>query len=166
MCVWVSVWLGWSGIRVILLLMCSTCFAGWSLQHGYHSNPTTPKHQHTSNQEHTTNVVIQQNSRKLLVMDILISETCRAHKKWNKNSKWHQVGLLFSTITTMHGPINISYSYLCLLRWILAVYYEDIVGLRSYFRENERAVYLNGPRRLPSTSLKQRLSHWLCDSMC
>jgi len=25
--------------------------AGWSLQHGYHSNPTTPKLQHTSNQE-------------------------------------------------------------------------------------------------------------------
>jgi len=33
MCVEVSVWLGWSGIRV----------AGFSLQHGYHSNPTTPK---------------------------------------------------------------------------------------------------------------------------
>jgi hypothetical protein len=39
MCVGVSVWLGWNGIRV----------AG--LQHGYHSNPTTPKLQHTSNQE-------------------------------------------------------------------------------------------------------------------
>ena len=42
-----------------------------------------------------TNVVIQQNSRKLLMMDILMSETCWGHKKWNKNSKWHQVGLLF-----------------------------------------------------------------------
>jgi len=37
----ISVWLGWSGIRV----------EGWSPQHGYHSNPTTPKLQHTSNQE-------------------------------------------------------------------------------------------------------------------
>jgi len=27
------------------------CVAGFSLQHGYHSNPTTPKLQHTSNQE-------------------------------------------------------------------------------------------------------------------
>jgi len=36
-----SVWLGWSGIRV----------AGFNLQQGYHSNPTTPKLQHTSNQE-------------------------------------------------------------------------------------------------------------------
>jgi len=41
-------------------------------------------------------------------MDILMSETCWANKKWNKNSKWHQVGILFSTITMMHGPINIS----------------------------------------------------------
>ena len=32
----------------------------------------------------TTNVVIQQNSRKLPMMDILMSETCWAHKKWNK----------------------------------------------------------------------------------
>ena len=42
MCVGVSVWLDWSGIRV----------AGF------------------------TDVVIQQNSRKLLMMDKLISETC------------------------------------------------------------------------------------------
>ena len=37
----VVLWLGWSGIRV----------AGCSLQHGYHPNQTTPKLQHTSNQE-------------------------------------------------------------------------------------------------------------------
>jgi hypothetical protein len=29
----------------------------------------------------TTDVVIQQHSRKLLMMDILMSEICRAHKK-------------------------------------------------------------------------------------
>jgi len=101
MCVAVSVWLSWRGIRV----------AGWSLQHGYHSNPTTPKHQRTSNQEHTTNVVIQQNSRKLLMMDILMSETFWAHKKWNKSSKWHQVGPLFSTKTCTYinrGILNVS----------------------------------------------------------
>jgi len=49
--------------------------------------------------EYTTNVVIQQNIRMLLMMDIrVMSEACWAHKKRNKNSKWHQVGLLFSTI--------------------------------------------------------------------
>ena len=40
------------------------------------SQPTTPKLQHTSKQEHTTNVVIQQKSRRLLTMDVLMSETC------------------------------------------------------------------------------------------
>ena len=39
----------WGGIRV----------AGWSLLHGYHPNPSTPKLQHTSKQEHRTSVVIQ-----------------------------------------------------------------------------------------------------------
>ena len=34
MCVGVPVWLGWGGIRV----------AGFSLPHGYHPNPATPKH--------------------------------------------------------------------------------------------------------------------------
>jgi len=46
--------------------------------------------------------VIQQNSRKLLMIDLLMSETCWAHKKWNKNSKWHQVGLLFSTTMSIN----------------------------------------------------------------
>ena len=32
----------------------------------------------------TTDVVIQQHSRKLLMMDILISEACWVHKKWNE----------------------------------------------------------------------------------
>jgi len=41
------------------------------------------KHTHRT-KNNTTNVVIQQKSRKLLLMDILMSETCWAHKKWNK----------------------------------------------------------------------------------
>ena len=32
---------------------------GFSLLHGYHPNTATPKLQHTSKQEHMTNVVIQ-----------------------------------------------------------------------------------------------------------
>ena len=32
----------------------------------------------------TTDVVIHQHSRKLLKMDVLMSETCWAHNKWNK----------------------------------------------------------------------------------
>jgi len=50
---------------------------------------TTPTQPHRNSNAHrtknnTTNVVIQQDSRKLLMMDILMSETCWAHKKWNK----------------------------------------------------------------------------------
>jgi len=57
------VWLVWHGIRV----------AGFSLQRRYHAKPTTPKHQHTSNQEYTTNMAIQQNNHKLVIMEILMS---------------------------------------------------------------------------------------------
>jgi len=55
----------------------------------------------------SANVVIQQNSRKLLMMDILTSETCRAHKKWNKIASDIKLVFYSSTITMMHGPINI-----------------------------------------------------------
>ena len=57
----------------------------------------------------TTDVVIQQHSRKLLMTEILMSETCWAHKKWNKIAS--DIKLFFhpSTITMMHGPINIRF---------------------------------------------------------
>jgi len=64
MCVGVSVWLGWSGIRASA---CNT------------DTTQTQSHQISSTQRienNTTNVVIQQHSRKLLMMDILMSETC------------------------------------------------------------------------------------------
>ena len=69
-----------------------------SLQHGYQSNPTTTSTCNTDStpnqpnrnpnthrtKKNMTNVVIQQTSRQPLMMDILMSETCWAHKKWNK----------------------------------------------------------------------------------
>jgi len=61
---------------------------------------TTPTHPHRISNTHrtknnTTNVVIQQNSRKLRMMDILMSEKCWAHKKWNKIASDIKLGLLF-----------------------------------------------------------------------
>jgi len=44
--------------------------------HGYHPNQLHRNSQHTSKQEHTTNVVIQYKSRRLLMMDVLMSEAC------------------------------------------------------------------------------------------
>jgi len=55
----------------------------------------------------TTDVVIQQHSRKLLMMDILIPETCWVRKKWNKIASDIKLVFYSSTITMMYGPINI-----------------------------------------------------------
>ena len=56
----------------------------------------------------TSDVVIHQHSRrKLLMMDILITETCWAHKKWNKIASDIKLVFHSSTIKMMHGPINI-----------------------------------------------------------
>jgi len=59
----------------------------------------------------TTDVVIQQNSSKLLMIDILMSETCWAHKKWNKIANDIKLISYSSTVTRMHGPINIRFIY-------------------------------------------------------
>ena len=73
---------------------------------------TTPTQPHRNSntyrtKNNTSNVVIQQNSRKLLMMDILMSETCWAHKKWNKIASDIMLVFYSSTITMTHGPINI-----------------------------------------------------------
>jgi hypothetical protein len=58
---------------------------------------------------HKTDVVIQQHGRRLLKMDILMSETCWAHKKWNKIARDIKLVFHSSSITMMHGPINIRF---------------------------------------------------------
>ena len=67
---------GWVG--VVSVLQAEAC-----------NTDTTPTQPHRNSNTHrtknnTTNVVIRQNSRKLLMLDILMSEICWAHKKWNK----------------------------------------------------------------------------------
>ena len=59
----------------------------------------------------TADVVIQQHSRKLLMMDISMSETCWAFKKWNKIASDIKLVCHSSTITIMHGPINFKIAY-------------------------------------------------------
>ena len=63
---------------------------------------TTPAQPHRNSNTHrtknnTTNVLIQQNSRKLLMMDILMSETCSARKMWNKIASDMKLVFYFST---------------------------------------------------------------------
>ena len=71
-------------------------------------NTSRNKNSNTQRTENkTTDVVIHQHSRKLLKMDILMSETCWAHKKWNKIASDNKLVFHSSTIAMMHGPINI-----------------------------------------------------------
>ena len=90
---------GWLG--VVSVLQASAC-----------NTDTTPSQPHRNSNTHrtknnTNNVVIQQNSHKLLMMDILMSETCWAHKKLNKIASGIKLVFYSSTITMLHGPINI-----------------------------------------------------------
>ena len=43
------------------------------------------------------------------MMDILMSETCWAHKKWNKIASDIKLVFYSSIITMLHGPINIRF---------------------------------------------------------
>ena len=87
------------------------CFAGWSkLQPAKRTPPNTSRNKssHTQRTENkTTDVVIHQHSRKLLKMDILMSEACWAPNKWNKIASDIKLVFHSSTIAMMHGPINI-----------------------------------------------------------
>ena len=65
-------------IWVVLVLQASACNTSTTQIQPHQISNT----QWTENK--TTDVVIQQHSRKLLMMDILMYETCWAHNKWNK----------------------------------------------------------------------------------
>ena len=98
---------------VLFLVRCVLEFrCGWASACNTDTTPTQPHRNSNTHRtkNNTTNVVIQQNSRKLLMMDILISETYRAHKKWNKIASDLKLVFYSSIITMMHSPINIRWS--------------------------------------------------------
>ena len=93
----------------------SMCVGVSVLQASVCNMDTTPTQPHRNSNIHrtknnTTNVVIQQNSCKLLMMDILMSETCWAQKKWNKIASDIKFVSYSSTITMMYSPINIRFT--------------------------------------------------------
>jgi len=94
--------------------------------------PTTTKRQSTSHQTHTTkhhkctltlnppslqnktaDMVIQQHSRKFLMMDILMSETCWVHKTWNKIAS--DIKLVFYSSTSRKYSLFAIFGYLITL---------------------------------------------------
>ena len=104
---------GWVGV-VFVLQAEATC-----------NTDTTATQPHRNSNTHrtknnTTNVVIQQNSHKLLMMDILMSETCWAHKKWNKIVS--DIKLVFYSSTSAYTPLvgvqckclTVTYPNICL----------------------------------------------------
>jgi len=99
-------------VRCVLEIRCGWCgVVPTSCASACNTDTTPTQPRRNSNTHRTknnkTNVVIQQNSRKLLMMDILMSEACSAHKKWNKIASDIKLVFYSSTITMMHGPINI-----------------------------------------------------------
>ena len=82
--------------------LCASACKTNTTQNQPHQSSNT---QRTENK--TTDVVMQQHSRKLLMMDILVSETCWVHNKWNKIASDIKFVFHSSTITMMHVPINI-----------------------------------------------------------
>ena len=99
-----EIWCGWVG--VVSMLQPATRIP---FQPNHTESPT-----HIGPRKIRPYVVIQQNSRKLLMMDILMSETCWAHKKWNKIASDIKLVFYSSNITMMHSPINIRF-VLCLM---------------------------------------------------
>ena len=82
----------------------------------------------------TTDVVIHQQSRRLLKMDILMSETCWAHNNWNKITS--DIKLVF------HSTIELIFGLFGGVRWLVCLtsiltrrllhLYEDIIILLSH----------------------------------
>ena len=85
----------------------------WSTTQPAKRAPLKTQPHQISNTQRTENkateMVSHQHSRKLLMMDILMSETCWAHKRWNKIASDMKLVFNSSTITMMHGPINIRF---------------------------------------------------------
>ena len=115
LCCWITTSVVLFSVRCMLQLWCgwfcrllqaeaSACNTG-TTQTQPHQICNT---QRTENK--TTDAVIQQDSRKLLMMDILMSETCWAHKKWNKIASDIKLVFRSSTITIMHRPLNIRFT--------------------------------------------------------
>ena len=77
----------------------------------------------------TTDVVIQQSGRKLLMMDILMSETRWIHKKWNKIADDIKLVLYSSTITIMHGSINLRFILYSSATWLDLSYPRRVILL-------------------------------------
>ena len=107
LCWWITTSVVLFSVRCVL---CGVRFAGWSTSTCETNTTKYQPHQISKTQrteKKMTDVVIRQHSRRLLKMDILMSETYWAHNKWNKIASDIKLVFYSSTIAMLHGPINI-----------------------------------------------------------
>ena len=104
LCCWITTSVVLFSVRCVLGIWCGWFWVVPELQ---------AEAQRTENK--TTDVVIHQHSRKLLMMDILMSETCWAHKTWNKIASdmklvFHSssISLLLTLNIPRGGPLRTS----------------------------------------------------------
>ena len=101
----------------------------------------------------TTDVVIQQHSRKLLMMDILMSEIYWVHKKWYKIASDIKLVFYSSIITMMHGPMNIRFDNMtfnfdrAIQLWAVGV---NGYKSRSIIASKRQAMYVQSNIEAPS----------------
>ena len=104
LCCWITTSVVLFSVHCVLEIWC-----GWSLQHGHYSDPTTPNLQHTTNWEqndwcgNSTTQSQAPDDGYINVRNML----SWVHKKWNKIASDIKLVFYSSTITMMHGPINI-----------------------------------------------------------
>ena len=116
LCFWITTSVILFSVRCVLEIWCGWLWVVSVLQAASACNTDTTQTQphQISNIQRTenkmTDVVIQKHSRKLLIINILISETCWVHKKWNKIANDIKLVFYSSAITMMHGPINIRFT--------------------------------------------------------
>ena len=102
LCCWITTSVVLFSVRCVLEIWCGSFLVVFVLQAEACNTGTTQNQPHQiSNTQRTenktTDVAIQQHSRKLLMVDILMSETCWAHKKWNKIAS--DIKLVFNSST-------------------------------------------------------------------
>ena len=125
-CCWSTTSVVLSSVRCVLEFWCGSFWVEL-LQHGRYSNQPHQISNTQRTENKTTDVVIQQHSRKLLMVDILMSEICWAYKKWNKiasdiklvfhsSTKSHSLPALSNPSVTTQYKQAFTFTFLCLTK--------------------------------------------------
>ena len=124
LCWWITTSVVLFSVRCVLEFWCGRFLVVFVLQARTKSSNT----QRTENK--TTDVVTHQHSRKLLKMDILMSETCWARNKWNKIAS--DIKLVFHSSTINSVSVLHKTEVFChwIKQWIILLKTNNFVLLK------------------------------------